>query len=268
MRELLKLLRCEFAKMRRKPLVFVSVILSVLIPLAYAVMLANPQTSVEAVEGMMSCLFQVSAYLLLMPLVVILASNLLFEEQDNDTLKNLLTIPVSKPTLAIAKMLVLLIFSVLFMAVGGLLSMLILLIQGWEPVGFIRLFCVGLGESVIMWVGAMPCILLVTTLNKSYIISVIITFFYTMVNYLLAANDAFLMQPFGLNLGTLLPGPLSFRWIYQFYDLSNPGPELAGLLERISPYFVNNIQVFSIIALEGVVFLTLIAVVYKRQKLS
>ena len=31
--------------------------------------------------------------LLLMPLLVILASNLLFEELDNDTLKNLVTIP-------------------------------------------------------------------------------------------------------------------------------------------------------------------------------
>lgn len=265
---MLNMMRCEFAKMRRKPLIFASVLLSVLIPLAYAVMLADPKTSAEAVEGMMSCLFQVSAYLLLMPLVVILASNLLFEEQDNDTLKNLLTIPVSKSMLAITKMLVLFLFSVLFMVVGSLLSLLILLIQGWEPVGFARLFFVGIGESIIMWVGVMPCILLLVALNKSYIISVIITFFYTMVNYLLATNDTFLMQPFGLNLGTLLPGPLSFRWIYQFYDMSHPSPELAMLLERISPYFVNHIQVFGIIILEGVVFLTLIAVVYRRQKLS
>ena len=52
---------------------------------------------------MMSTLFQMSAYLLLMPALVVLASNLLFEEQDNDTLKNLMTVPVSKPTLALAK---------------------------------------------------------------------------------------------------------------------------------------------------------------------
>lgn len=265
---MLKLIRCELFKMRRKPLIFASVILSAWIPLAYAVLLANPQTSAEAVEGMMSCLFQVSAYLLLMPLVVILASNLLFEEQDHDTLKNLMTIPVSKAALAIAKMLILLIFSVLFMAAGGLSSLLIVRIQGWEPVGSAKLFLVGLGEGVMMWVGAMPCILLVVALNKSYIISVIMTFFYTMANYLLAANESFLMQPLGLNLGTLLPGPFSFRWIYPFYDLSDPSPELAELLERISPYFVSSIQAFSVIAFEGIVFLTLIAVVYKRQKLS
>ena len=35
----------------------------------------------------------------------------------------------------------------------------------------------------MMWAGALPCILLVVLLNRSYIVSVIITFFYTSVNY-------------------------------------------------------------------------------------
>lgn len=89
---------------------------------------------------MMSTLFQMSAYLLLMPALVVLASNLLFEEQDNDTLKNLMTVPVSKPTLALAKMALLFLFSIAFMAVGGLVILLIVLAAGWEPVGFWRLF--------------------------------------------------------------------------------------------------------------------------------
>ncbi len=76
----------------------------------------------EAVDGMMSTLFQMSAYLLLMPALVVLASNLLFEEQDNDTLKNLMTVPVSKPALAMAKMALLFLFSIAFMAVGGLVD--------------------------------------------------------------------------------------------------------------------------------------------------
>ena len=37
----------------------------------------------------------------------------------------------------------------------------VLLIQGWNPVGFWKLFQVGIGEGVIMWVGALPCILIV-----------------------------------------------------------------------------------------------------------
>ena len=263
---MLKLIACEFAKLRRKPLVFASVLLSILMPLAYAFFFSDEKTGADAVEGMMSSLIQLSAYLLLMPLIVILAANLLFEEQDHNTLKNLLTVPVGKARLAVAKMLVLLCFSIGFMVMGGFLSLLILLLQGWQPVGFWPLFGVALGAGIIIWAGALPCVLLVIALNKSYIISVIIAFFYTMVNYLFSMSDVFIMQPFGLNPGTLLPGPLSFRWMFQFFSHSNPGAEMAALLERISPYYLNSVQTFGVAASEAVLLLSLIALVYERQE--
>ena len=265
---MLKLVYCEFLKLRRKPLLFVSALLSILIPFGISFLPSDARTGAQAVEEMMSCLFQLSAYLLLIPIVIVLAANLLFEEQDNDTLKNLLTVPVDKAKLAIAKMLVLLIFSVLFMAVGGLLCAGLVMLHGWKPEGFWTLFFVGLGESLIMWVGALPCVLLVVAFNKSYIVSVIITFFYTMANYIISTNTPLLTQSFGPNPGTLLPGPLAFRWFFQFYDHSNPSEELAVLLERISPYFLNHVQAFGVAALEAVLFLGLIAFVYKRQEVQ
>ena len=264
---MLKLIKCEFLKLKRKPLVFISLLLSVFMPLAYAFFLADVNTDVDAVNGVMSSLFQLSAYLLLMPLLVILASNLLFEELDNDTLKNLVTIPINRTKLVLSKMLVLLLFAVGFMAVGGLVNLAVLLFQGWEPVGFWTLFGVGIEEGLIMWVGALPCILLVVLLNKNYIVSVVITFFYTTANYILSMSDAFLTQPFGLNIGTLFPGPLAFRWPFQFYDQSQTSAELADLLERISPYFLNGVQVFGVIVGEAVVFLALIALVNRRQEI-
>ena len=260
---MLKLIKCEFLKLKRKPLVFISLLLSVFMPLAYAFFLADVNTDVDAVNGVMSSLFQLSAYLLLMPLLVILASNLLFEEFDNDTLKNLVTVPVNRTKLVLSKMLVLLLFAVGFMAVGGLVNLAVLLFQGWEPVGFWTLFGVGIEEGLIMWVGALPCILLVVLLNKNYIVSVVITFFYTIANSILSTNDMFLTQPFGLNIGTLFPGPLAFRWTFQFYDQSQTSAELADLLERVSPYFLNGVQVFGVIIVEAIVFLALIAFVYR-----
>ena len=267
---MLDLLRCEFAKLRRKPLFFAAAAVSALLPLGCALFLPDFQeftSGAEAVDGMMSTLFQMSAYLLLMPALVVLASNLLFEEQDNDTLKNLMTVPVSKPALAMAKMALLFLFAVAFMAVGGLVILLIVLAAGWEPVGFLRLFFVGVGQGIMMWAGALPCILLVVLLNRSYIISVIVTFFYTAVNYIFGLSEAFTTQPFGLNAGTLLPGPLAFRWTFQFYDYGSISEELAELLERISPYFLNDIQVFGVAFAEAAVFLALIAMVYRRREI-
>ena len=76
---MLKLIRCEFLKWKRRPLIFLSVFLSALLPVAYAVFLADAGTAVDATNNLMAGLFQLSAYLLLMPLLVILASNMLFE---------------------------------------------------------------------------------------------------------------------------------------------------------------------------------------------
>lgn len=260
------LICCEFVKLRRKPLFYASALTSALMPFAYALFLAQADNNVDAVEGIMASLFQLSAYLLLMPVVSVLAANLMFEEQDNDTMKNLLAIPIDPGKLAMAKMAVLFLFSIGFMAVGGLLNLAVLILQGWEPEGFWKLFFAGLGEGAVMWMGALPCIMLVTALNKSYIISVIITFFYTAANYLFATNDAFIMEPYGMNLGTLLSGPLSTRWIFQFYSYKDASPETAAFLDRISPYFVSGSQVFVVAAAEGVVFLGLIAWIYRKQK--
>ena len=134
MKALLKLLRCEFSKLKRKPLFFAAAAISALIPLCCALFLPEMQdfaSGAEAVDRLMSTLFQLSAYLLLMPAVVVLASNLLFEEQDNDTLKDLMTIPVSKPALALAKMTLLFLFSIAFMAIGGLVNLGIVLASGY-----------------------------------------------------------------------------------------------------------------------------------------
>ena len=59
---MLKLIKCEFLKLKRKPLVFISLLLSVFMPLAYAFFLADVNTDVDAVNGVMSSLFQLSAY--------------------------------------------------------------------------------------------------------------------------------------------------------------------------------------------------------------
>lgn len=40
---------------------------------------------------------------------------------------------------------------------------------------------------------------------------------------------------------------------------------MTELMEQISPYFVTTSQFFLVIVLESVAFLTLIALVYKRQ---
>ena len=244
--ELLLYIRCEAAKLRRKPLFAVLAASSVLLPLAFAFFLSDPPDSRTAVIQTMASLIQLSAYVVLIPAVAVLAANLLFEEQDNDMLKNLLCVPVSKARLAVAK----------------LLMLAVLLAQGWQPVGYWPLFAVCLGQGVFMWAGALPCVLLMVVLNKSYLLSVLIAFFYTIVNYLVpTALPALTAVPLGLNAGTLLPGALTLRWYLPFLS---DGPQ-PPLVQQLMEYTVTTPQALAVTAAEAAVFMALIAWVYRRQ---
>lgn len=261
--ELFVYTRCEFAKLKRKPLFLVLAASSVLLPLAFALFLSDPPDSETAVIQSLATMIQLSAYLVLIPAVAVLASHLLFAEQDYDTMKNLACVPVGRGMLAVCKLLVLLLFAVLFMAAGALVTLFLLLCQGWEPAGYWPLFAVCLGQGVLMWAGALPCILLVVLLNKSYILSVIITFFYTMVNYIVpTALPGLTAVPLGFNAGTLIPGALSLRWYTPFLS---PG-EQPPLVQMILEHAVSTPAAFGISALEAVFWTALIAWAYRRQE--
>lgn len=60
---------------------------------------------------------------------------------------------------------------------------------------------------------------------------------------------------------------MAFRWTFQFYDQSQTSAQLADLLERVSPYYMNQTQVFGVIYVEGALFLILIALIYRRQEI-
>ena len=153
-------------------------------------------------------------------------------------------------------------FAVVFMAVGALVMLAVLLAQGWQPVGYWPLFAVCLGQGVFMWAGALPCVLLMVVLNKSYLLSVLIAFFYTIVNYLVpTALPGLTAVPLGLNAGTLLPGALTLRWYLPFLS---DGPQ-PPLVQQLMEYTVTTPQALAVTAAEAAVFMALIAWVYRRQ---
>ena len=76
-----------------------------IMPLFYILLLQD-----ASLDDLMSVVQEENGFLLLIPFSVIIAANLFFEEQDYDTLKNLMCIPVTKSSLAAAKLFVVLPF--------------------------------------------------------------------------------------------------------------------------------------------------------------
>lgn len=257
---MLSLLRCEMWKLKRKKLFQFAFLTTFVMPLLYALILTGGD-----LDDRMSVVREESGFLILIPLSVVIAAHLFFEEHDYDTLKNLMCVPVSKARLAAAKLMILLIFNVLYQLAGCLFTLLLAALGGLPLGGWRTQLFLTLGTGALLWAAAMPCLLLVVWCNKSYIVSVIIAFAYTVLNYILHISDAFVMAPLGLNAATFLPVPMIFRWLYQYHSLGDAGQQSVEFYQRFSPYFVSTPVVFAVLLGEAALCAGLLMAVYRRQ---
>lgn len=256
---MLKLIKCEFWKLKRKRLFMVALFTAVLFPVFNIILLSDGDLA-----DVMSGVREESGFLLLIPLLVIIAANLFFEEHDNDTLKNLICVPVKKNRLVIAKVIVLFLFSVVYELTGFCIGVLLAVTQGISLNGYVLQLVLTFYTGILLWAAALPCIILVVWCNKSYIISVIIAFFYTLLGYALHFSETIMMKPLGLNISTFIPVPMIFRWLYQFTEPE--GKIQTDFYNRFSPYFVSTPIIFVILIAEAIVCITLVTRVYQKQE--
>ncbi|MCM1135154.1 MAG: ABC transporter permease [Clostridium sp.] len=257
---MLKLVICEFGKLKRKKLFQIAFLTAFVMPVFYSMLLQD-----GSLEDMTSVATEENGFLLLIPLSVVLAANLFFEEHDYDTLKNLMCVPVTKGRLAAAKLFVILIFDVGYELAGYAIGFLLTAVRGRALKGAGLQLYLTVCTGILIWAAAMPCVLLVVWCNKSYIISIIIAVAYTVFNYLLRINDRFVMAPLGVNIPTALPVPVIFRWLYQFHSIEKMGEETLAFYYRFQPYFVPTPVVFGILLTEAAVGTALLVKVYQRQ---
>lgn len=260
---MLDLVICEFQKFKRRPIFFLSTIAALIFPVIMTALYWNIPTQVNY-DNLFSGIVDYGDFLLLLPVLVVMASSLFFAEQDNDTLKNLITIPISKGQLVIAKISVMVIISVLYSLGGFLASTVCAKLLGIELVGLGEKFilCVALGFMLL--VAALPCVALVVWFNKSNLIAIVITLFYTIANYVVHVTDAGMLRPIGFNIGTILPIPLINRWIYQFYNEGTG--DAAAFYETMRPYFVPTPICLVLIAILGAVSIFLIIRIYNKRE--
>ena len=203
MKELVRLLQCEFLKLKRKNLFKFFLIIALFFPIFNSVLISD-----QNLADMMIGNREDSGFLLLIPFLVMMATQLFFEEYDNRTLKNILLIPVERRKIVLSKLFFLLLISVLYELFGYIATILIAYILGVALEGLGLHFFLTFLTGIFIWSAALPCIIVTIYFNKSYIISFMIAFFYTLLGFVFHLSDAIMMKPIGINLGTLLPVPV------------------------------------------------------------
>ncbi|MBD5392912.1 MAG: ABC transporter permease [Lachnospiraceae bacterium] len=250
---MLKLIICEFAKLKRKKLILLVMFSAFIFPIPVTVMMTTPQMAGKFDNDIAifnACFQFIMGYGvgLLLPCVIgVMAAVLFFMERDNDTFKNLRTIPVTSSQMIFAKIIVLFVMGAIFSLVSALAAVLCgSLVSEVNGVAY-KLF-VALEMGIFITAGTLPLVVLVVFFSKTYIFSVLLCAFYSVLS--LTAESSFGALPKALC--WLMPIPLTTLW--SAGDMTQHGVmESVGVLEYLQPTTFQTIAILSVWAVASVI---------------
>lgn len=195
---MLDLVYCEFLKLKRKKFVLLTVFAAALFPVPMTIVANRDNLSFDWLYMNTS----VYGYFLLLPTVLgILGAILFFVERVNGTHKNMIAIPVSMMDLIFAKIITILIFTVIYSLAANGATLIGGLIIGSVDHIIYRLW-IGIVIGILVSLSILPIITIEFLSKKGYIFSIIISFAYA------SASFAFV---FAMS-NVLSPLSAVFRW--------------------------------------------------------
>ena len=260
---MLKLIQCEMRKLKRKHFVSFVIFAALLFPIPFtALVLAGSMGNFTGFEAVFGLLATMGMPIMLPAVLGIIAAMLFFMERDNDTLKNLRIIPTSPAKIATAKIAVLYILGLIFAVATMVSSMVGGLIAGSELTNIAENFSIAILTALLYTTSILPVVIAIVGFNRSYIFSVILTFFYTMFDFMLAYGGMFATtDPMMRLITSILPAPIIYRW--QAALFAAPGTPAYSAME---PYFMPFWLVTLTIIIIGVLsYLAIIRIYSKRE---
>lgn len=251
---LLTLVACEFSKLKRKKLIVAVLVLALLFPLSLtAVMSRDQQVFLQ--------LFSANVYfseLLFHPAVLgVVAVMLFFQEEDNGTLKNLLTVPVSRSRLLAAKLACVFVLSMAYSLMnlaGSLVGGLI--VNVYSDVALACVLSLGLG--VFTFVATLPVVVVLVSANRGYVFTIIAIMLYALIGWMIwYVNIRGVPMPLAL-----LPVPLVGTW---FLGVVQSASFLGYLSELLALPFTPVVAA-ALIVVEGAVCCAAAAWQYGRVR--
>lgn len=261
MRVLLKLIKCEFWKLKRKKFVLFVIFAALLFPVPFtALVLGGNVGGMNSFEGLYEMLLCIGVPIMLPCVLGIIAAMLFFMERDNGAMKNLRSVPVPLWKIATAKIAVLYLFGLLFAIATMLSSMAGGLLAGSELGNIAEKVWISVITSLLYTTSILPVVIVIVGFNRSYIFSTILTFFYTMFSFMLGFSGFFTSaDPVMKLLASILPAPIIYRW-----QASMMIEETTAAYVVWKPYFlplwIVAITVFTI----GI--LSYLAIIWKYQR--
>lgn len=259
---MLKLIKCEFMKLKRKKFMLLVALSALLFPIPITVLMTMPQeiarydSKMEAFDGLFNMVLGNGVQLLLPCVLGIIAAILFFMERDNDTFKNLRTIPVTSTQMVLAKIVVLFICAIVFSVV----SFIVTTVLGsftTEVNGLAYKLIMAVELGIFVAAGTLPLIVCVVFFSRTYIFSVLLCLFYTV--FCLMVECVFTAVP--KFVAWAIPIPLTTLWCAG--DMVKHGINLnMSLLADKIPSTFETVMILGIMAILSVM---LIDWLYKKR---
>lgn len=209
---MLEILTIEFNKMRRRPFVLIAALAALILPAPISLLAAKTG---QGYDFLYKSIINLGQLMLLIPVLCIVAAMLFFEERDNSTLKSLKIVPISMKRLVSAKLIVLLIISALY-SVFAFVSTVVFSVIGHMVVEhFVYKLNLCIITGIMVWAASLPCIALIVALNKNYIFSVLFSFMYAVMGFIITNATIRTAAP---NIFMLLPVNIINRWLLPFFQ--------------------------------------------------
>ncbi|MEK5161633.1 ABC transporter permease [Paenibacillus sp. FSL R5-0527] len=258
---MLKLVRCEFTKLKRKKFILLVIVAAFLFPIPFTMLAMSGSVGrLNVYDKLFGMIVSYGQALLLPSILGIVASMLFFMERDNDTLKNLRTIPVSATRMVTAKILVLFILGLIFSLASVAASMLGGAFAGNIQGVFAKL-CISAADGMLLTAGTLPVVIAIVYFNRSYIFSIILAFFYTILNFSMAFVGLQYDTPMMKLLTSILPTPIIYRWLLGLF--TSPADSFYAI---IAPKILPLPQVVIIIAIIAFISYMAIVRIYKKRE--
>lgn len=261
---MLKLVKCEFLKLKRKKLIPIGMVFSLVLPIALSFVIKNEFISGEymskkdAFDSLFDMVIVYGMQFLLPCILGILAAVIFFEERDNDTFKNLKAIPVTSTQLVISKIIFMLICSIVFCILSAIATGICGLIV-FEVSDFGYKILISAEMGVLMGLGILPLVVVVVYFSKTYIFSILLCIFWTSLNTLVTAMYDVL--PKFVLWG--LPIPLSMFWSSK--KLLDRGFILDLSAFQKLNLLPSTLETFAILGTIGIISIFLIDYIYRKR---
>ena len=192
---MLNLIQTEFLKLRRKKLIWVMLLVALIMPFfAYLYFSYLGQTNVDPMAFYKWSAFGITLFILLPFVLGTLCITLIHDENQYDMLKQLWIVPVSKMGYFFSKFIVVLIYSIVFMLISAVATVLFSVLPGfvafeWQSVGFLAERCLEIG--VLTAFAVMPILALAAS-KKGYIFPVCMTLLYVFLGFFITSISMYL----------------------------------------------------------------------------